>query len=41
MSDDGMEFGAFSVSIAVRDLGVSRAFQQKLGFEQVRDDLER
>ncbi|MCH1571630.1 MAG: hypothetical protein L7S64_09820 [Longimicrobiales bacterium] len=40
MSDDGMELGAFSVSIAVRDLGASRAFYQKLGFEQVGGDLE-
>ena len=40
MSDDGMELGAFSVSIPVRDLGASRAFYQKMSFEQVGGDLE-
>lgn len=39
-SDDGMELGAFSVSIPVRDLGASRAFYQKMSFEQVGGDLE-
>jgi len=28
-----MELGAFSVSLAVKDLAVSRAFYEKLGFE--------
>lgn len=30
-----MELGAFSVSLAVKDLAASRAFYEKLGFEQV------
>jgi lactoylglutathione lyase len=30
-----MKLGAFSVSLAVKDLGASRAFYEKLGFEQV------
>ena len=30
-----MELGAFSISLAVADLEVSRAFYEKLGFEQV------
>jgi len=28
-----MELGAFSISLAVKDLAVSRAFYEKLGFE--------
>ena len=28
-----MDFGAFSVSLTVKDLAVSRAFYEKLGFE--------
>jgi len=28
-----MELGAFSVSLAVKELGASRAFYEKLGFE--------
>ena len=28
-----MELGAFSVSLAVKDIGVSKAFYEKLGFE--------
>jgi predicted lactoylglutathione lyase len=28
-----MDLGAFSISLSVKDLGVSRAFYQKLGFE--------
>ena len=28
-----MELGAFSISLTVKDLGVSRAFYEKLGFE--------
>ncbi len=27
-----MELGAFSISLAVRDIAVSRAFYEKLGF---------
>jgi catechol 2,3-dioxygenase-like lactoylglutathione lyase family enzyme len=30
-----MNLGAFSVSLAVQDLAASRAFYEKLGFEQV------
>lgn len=30
-----MELGAFSVSLAVQDLAASRAFYEKLGFEQL------
>ena len=30
-----MQLGAFSVSLAVKDLAASRAFYQKLGFEPV------
>ena len=40
MSDDGMELGAFSISLAVKDLGASRAFYEKLGFEQLGGDGE-
>lgn len=29
-----MELGAFSVSLAVKDLGASQAFYEKLGFQQ-------
>ena len=29
-----MDLGAFSVSLAVKDLGASKAFYEKLGFEQ-------
>ena len=28
-----MELGAFSISLTVRDIGASRAFYEKLGFE--------
>ena len=34
-----MELGAFSVSLAVRDVAVSRDFYQKLGFRPVGGDL--
>lgn len=37
---EGMELGAFSVSLAVKDLGMSRAFYEKLGFEQLGGDGE-
>ena len=28
-----MELGAFSISLAVKDIGASREFYEKLGFE--------
>lgn len=34
----GMRLGAFSVSLAVKDLGVSQAFYEKLGFNAVAGD---
>lgn len=34
MSEDGMELGAFSVSLAVKDLEASKAFYEKLGFTE-------
>ena len=30
-----MELGAFSISLAVKDIGASRDFYERLGFEQV------
>ncbi|BDC50518.1 hypothetical protein F183_A28340 [Bryobacterales bacterium F-183] len=33
-----MTLGAFSVSLAVKDIAASRAFYEKLGFEQVMGD---
>ncbi len=33
-----MQLGAFSVSLAVKDLSVSMAFYEKLGFQQVGGD---
>jgi len=33
-----MELGAFSVSLAVKDLGASKAFYEKFGFEVVGGD---
>ncbi len=33
-----MNLGAFSISLAVRDIAASRAFYEKLGFEQVLGD---
>jgi catechol 2,3-dioxygenase-like lactoylglutathione lyase family enzyme len=35
MNDQTMPLGAFSVSLAVKDLAASRAFYEKLGFEAV------
>ena len=35
-----MELGAFSISLAVKDLAASRAFYEKLGFEQSGGDGE-
>ncbi len=36
--EERMELGAFSISLAVKDLAASRAFYEKLGFEQVMGD---
>lgn len=38
MSD--MDLGAFSISLAVKDLGASREFYEKLGFRQTGGDGE-
>lgn len=35
-----MNLGAFSVSLAVKDIAISRAFYEKLGFEQVAGEPE-
>lgn len=35
-----MDLGAFSVSLAVKDLGVSKAFYEKLGFSVFAGDSE-
>lgn len=35
-----MELGAFSVSLAVKDIHASFAFYQKLGFEKMGGDIE-
>lgn len=35
MSEEKLQFGNFSVSLAVKDLSVSREFYEKLDFEQV------
>ena len=35
-----MELGAFSVSLAVKDLAASKAFYEKLGFEPIGGDAE-
>jgi lactoylglutathione lyase len=40
LSEEAMELGAFSISLAVRDLGTSRAFYEKLGFEKTGGDDE-
>ncbi len=40
MSSEGLELGAFSMSLTVSDLGVSRAFYEKLGFKQTGGDNE-
>ena len=34
-----MDLGAFSVSLAVKDIGASRAFYQQLGFEEFGGDI--
>ncbi|MFY0605915.1 MAG: VOC family protein [Cyclobacteriaceae bacterium] len=36
-----MKLGAFSVSLAVKDLQVSKDFYEKLGFSQYAGDMER
>ena len=35
-----MNLGAFSISLAVKDLATSRAFYEKLGFQQFAGDIE-
>jgi catechol 2,3-dioxygenase-like lactoylglutathione lyase family enzyme len=35
----GMELGAFSISLAVKDIAASRAFYEKLGFEAFHGDI--
>ena len=35
-----MKLGAFSLSLSVKDLSVSKAFYEKMGFEQVAGGLE-
>ena len=35
---DDMELGAFSISLAVKDIEVSKVFYQKLGFEKIGGD---
>jgi len=35
-----MKLGAFSISLAVKDIAASRAFYEKLGFEQVMGEQE-
>ena len=35
-----MELGAFSISLAVKDIAVSKAFYEKLGFEVMGGDIE-
>jgi lactoylglutathione lyase len=34
----GMELGVFSISLAVKDIGASRAFYEKLGFKALAGD---
>lgn len=34
-----MKFGNFSVSLAVKDIAVSRAFYEKLGFKMTNGDF--
>lgn len=40
MSEGGMELGAFSISLTVKDLSASRSFYEKLGFEAMGGDGE-
>ena len=34
-----MDLGAFSISLSVKDIGLSKAFYEKLGFEVVMGDM--
>ena len=36
----GTDLGAFSVSLAVKDLEVSRTFYEKLGFKEIVGDVQ-
>lgn len=36
-----MKLGAFSISLAVKDLATSKAFYEKLGFEKFGGDMEK
>jgi lactoylglutathione lyase len=40
MNEQAMDLGAFSVSLSVKDLGASREFYEKLGFERMGGDGE-
>ncbi|MGB1778199.1 MAG: hypothetical protein ACPHQP_01465 [Longimicrobiales bacterium] len=40
MMHDDMELGPFSISLTVKDLGVSRSFYETLGFEKLGGDGE-
>jgi catechol 2,3-dioxygenase-like lactoylglutathione lyase family enzyme len=40
MDEQSMDLGAFSVSLTVKDLGASRSFYEKLGFERRGGDGE-
>jgi len=40
MSDEKLEFGNFSVSLAVKDLKKSKAFYEKLGFEKAGGNMD-
>ena len=40
VNDEKMLFGSFSVSLAVKDLPASKAFYEKLDFQQVGGNLE-
>lgn len=40
MGEDKMQFGNFSVSLAVKDINASKAFYEKLDFQQVGGDLK-
>ncbi len=40
MGEDKMQFGNFSVSLAVKDIKASKAFYEKLDFQQVFGNVE-
>ena len=40
MDNEKLKFGAFSVSLTVKDLKVSKEFYEKLDFRQIGGDLE-